>query len=84
MGRGSQDNKVRKEFRAVAGKSDWKATILTKADATELIKRVEENIQHDPNGAYFMATYFQKKKDILNDYIKNAPAGVSLKQYEHR
>ena len=82
MGLGSQNKIVRKEFRSIAGKSDWKNTINTVDDAKSLIQKLNDNLRDDPNSKLLLATYAGGKIKALEQYITHSDGKMTLKEYE--
>lgn len=83
MGLGSQDDKVRKQFRGIAGKHDWKALVKSPLEAEALIKTIKDGVAKDPNGTLILMTYATKKLNLLENYMKSKTT-LTLKEYEKK
>lgn len=80
MGFGSERQQHRKDFRKLAGKSDWKSVITDATKAQELLNKLKEVEKINP---LMVLSYASDKVFLLTNYIasyKKKPQ--TLRQYE--
>jgi hypothetical protein len=81
MGLLSKDNEIRKAFRKVVGKSDWKSVITSTDQASETIERLRTYLDEDLNGDSIR--YITEKIKRLTRYIQQAPPTMTYKDWEN-